>query len=386
MATHRSDLLYWIDDASYEEGSEIAIGAEREAVVIPEKAFIRMLRLERLRTERSGRAFMLVLIKNTDCNLDTEGKLLSQVAEVLARVTRETDLLGWYESGSMLGLLMLEITEANAATHSVITQKILMAIEQELTAHEFRALSFQFRLFPQDLVKSSNDDDGSSDNDVYYPDISRSSRTSSGGYSRILKRSLDIVGSLFALLVFSPFFVVIAVIVKLTSRGPILFCQKRVGHYGKEFNFYKFRTMYSGNDPRIHQEYVSKLIAGDLKSDDGFKMTDDPRVTPIGKFLRRSSLDELPQFFNVLKNDMSLVGPRPPLPYEFARYKGWHKRRVLEVKPGLTGLWQVEGRSRTTFDEMVRMDIRYGVQQSLWFDLKILLRTPSAMFTGRGAC
>ena len=184
---------------------------------------------------------------------------------------------------------------------------------------------------------------------------------------------------------FSPLFVAIAVIVKVTSRGPMLFCQKRVGHYGREFNFYKFRTMYSGNDPKIHQEYVSKLIAGDLKSDGVFKITDDPRITPIGKFLRRTSLDELPQFFNVLKNDMSLVGPRPPLPYEFARYKTWHKRRVLEVKPGLTGLWQVEGRSRTTFDEMVRMDIRYGAQQSFWFDVKILLQTPSAMFTGRGA-
>ena len=386
MATHRSDLLYWIDEADYEEGSEIAIGAERGAVVIPEKAFVRMLRLERLRTERSGRAFMLVLIKNKDCNLDTDGKLLSQVADVLARVTRETDFLGWYESGSTLGLLMIEIGEANATTHSVIMQKILMAIEQEITANEFHALSFQFRLFPHDLVKSSSNDDGSSDNGVYYPDISRSSKTSRAGYSRFLKRSLDIVGSLFALLVFSPFFVVIAVIVKLTSRGPMLFCQKRVGHYGREFNFYKFRTMYSGNDPKIHQEYVSKLIAGDLKSEGIFKITNDPRITPIGKFLRRSSLDELPQFFNVLKNDMSLVGPRPPLPYEFARYKTWHKRRVLEVKPGLTGLWQVEGRSLTTFDEMVRMDIRYGVEQSFWFDLKILLQTPSAMFTGRGAC
>ena len=385
MATHKSDLLYWIDEAAYEQDSEIAVEAARGAVVIPEKSFIGMLRLERRRTERSGRAFILVLIKSEDLSRELDCKLLSQVADVLARVTRETDLLGWYASGSTLGLLMTEIGEANAATHAVIMQKILLAVEQDLTAEEFRTLLFQFRLFPQDLAPSSNGKDGS-DSDVYYPDISHPSRRSSGGYSQVLKRSLDIIGSLLALLVFSPVFVVIAVIVKLTSRGPVLFCQKRLGHFGRDFNFYKFRTMYSGNDPRIHQEYVSKLIAGNLKSDGVYKITNDPRITPIGRFLRRSSLDELPQFFNVLKNDMSLVGPRPPLPYEFERYQTWHKRRVLELKPGLTGLWQVEGRSRTTFDEMVRMDLRYAVQQSFWFDLKILLQTPSAMFSGRGAC
>jgi lipopolysaccharide/colanic/teichoic acid biosynthesis glycosyltransferase len=184
-----------------------------------------------------------------------------------------------------------------------------------------------------------------------------------------------------------PMFLIVGVLVKLTSRGPILFCQKRVGRYGKEFTFYKFRTMSTDNDPRIHQEYVAKLIAGDVSRSTGvYKLVNDPRITPLGRFLRKSSLDELPQFFNVLKNDMSLVGPRPPLPYEFERYRTWHKRRVLELKPGLTGLWQVEGRSRTTFEEMVRMDLRYAIQQSFWFDLKILLQTPSAMFSGRGAC
>jgi lipopolysaccharide/colanic/teichoic acid biosynthesis glycosyltransferase len=167
----------------------------------------------------------------------------------------------------------------------------------------------------------------------------------------------------------------------------MFFCQKRVGRYGKEFNFYKFRTMYAGNDPRIHHEYVARLIAGDLAESNGvYKIVNDPRITPLGRFLRKTSLDELPQFVNVLKDDMSLVGPRPPLPYEFERYQTWHKRRVLELKPGLTGLWQVEGRSRTTFDEMVRMDIRYAIERSFWIDIKILLQTPAAMFTGKGAC
>ena len=119
---------------------------------------------------------------------------------------------------------------------------------------------------------------------------------------------------------------------------------------------------------------------------DVFKIVNDPRVTPIGHFLRRSSLDELPQFWNVLKGDMSLVGPRPPLPYEVARYKSWHRRRVVEAKPGITGLWQVTGRSRTTFDDMVRLDLRYARGHSLWADIKILLATPAAVIKGKGAC
>jgi lipopolysaccharide/colanic/teichoic acid biosynthesis glycosyltransferase len=115
-------------------------------------------------------------------------------------------------------------------------------------------------------------------------------------------------------------------------------------------------------------------------------MVNDPRVTALGRFLRKTSLDELPQFLNVLMNDMSLVGPRPPVPYEYERYQAWHRRRILEIKPGITGLWQVKGRSRTTFDEMVRMDISYARMRCLWLDLKILLQTPAAMFSGRGAC
>ena len=114
-------------------------------------------------------------------------------------------------------------------------------------------------------------------------------------------------------------------------------------------------------------------------------MTNDPRVTPLGRFLRKTSLDELPQFINVLKGDMSLVGPRPPIPYEFENYDTWHRRRVLEAKPGITGLWQVMGRSRTTFDEMVRLDLQYIRDQSFWLDLKILVKTPVAVLSGSGA-
>jgi len=146
--------------------------------------------------------------------------------------------------------------------------------------------------------------------------------------------------------------------------------------------------MYVNNDATIHQEYVARLIAGqtELGATSGvYKITNDPRVTPLGRFLRKSSLDELPQLLNVFKGEMSLVGPRPPLPYEYERYDVWHRRRILEIRPGLTGLWQVNGRSRTCFDDMVRLDLKYAMQWSLWLDLKIFLLTPKAVLFGDGA-
>ena len=160
----------------------------------------------------------------------------------------------------------------------------------------------------------------------------------------------------------------------------MLFRQKRLGMFGKEFDFLKFRTMYANNDPEDPQGICREADSGTGRNHRGvYKIQNDPRVTPIGRFLRKSSLDELPQFLNVLKGEMSLVGPRPPIPYEMEKYRSWHRRRVIEVKPGITGLWQVYGRSRTTFDEMVRLDIRYINEQSVWLDLKIVLQTPRAV-------
>ena len=180
--------------------------------------------------------------------------------------------------------------------------------------------------------------------------------------------------------------------IKLTSKGPVLFRQVRLGQYGKKFTFLKFRSMYVNTNSAIHEEYVKRFIAGSPDSElsgNGqkvYKLIADPRVTPIGRFLRKTSLDELPQFINVLKGEMSLVGPRPPVIYEFERYDLWHKQRLLAVKPGITGLWQVDGRSRVKFDDMVRLDIRYARTWSLWLDLKILLQTPRAVLSGDGAC
>ena len=382
MATHKSGQIYWIDEAARDVVSDITLDAFQGAVVLPENSFIQLLRLERRRTERSGRPFMLALIKCENFHLKSDNVLLDSIIGAIAETTRETDLLGWYEYGSTLGLLMTELGVINASTSDIISQKVKLAVQRKVTIEDFRHLSFQFRLFPEEVLKSSDDDD---DVPILYRDIFKSFSDSKRRRGQALKRVVDVLGSIFALLVLFPLFLVIAILVKLTSQGPVLFCQKRVGRYGKEFYFYKFRTMYTGNDPQIHQDYVSKLIAGNVAQNGVYKIVNDPRVTKLGRFLRKSSLDELPQFFNVLKNDMSLVGPRPPLPYEFERYQVWHKRRVLELKPGLTGLWQVAGRSRTTFDEMVRMDLKYSSSWTVWGDIKILSQTPRAVLTGVGA-
>jgi len=190
----------------------------------------------------------------------------------------------------------------------------------------------------------------------------------------------------------SPVFLLIAALVKLKSPGPVFFKQARVGEFGKPFMMLKFRSMRVNADNAIHKAFVSELIKG--AAPDGaaatknapFKIENDPRVTPIGRLLRKTSLDELPQLWNVLRGEMSLVGPRPPLTYEVEQYKPWHYRRVLEAKPGITGLWQVSGRSRTTFDDMVRLDLRYAKNNSAWTDIKILLATPRAVMSGKGAC
>jgi lipopolysaccharide/colanic/teichoic acid biosynthesis glycosyltransferase len=181
---------------------------------------------------------------------------------------------------------------------------------------------------------------------------------------------------------------VIAAAIKWTSKGPIFFRQERLGCNGKVFTFLKFRSMYNDNDPARHKDYIRKYIGEQQKAavEPGiFKLKDDLRITPVGGWLRKTSLDELPQLINVLKGNMSLVGPRPPIPYECDLYDIWHRRRLLSCRPGITGLWQVTGRSRTTFDDMVRLDLKYINEWSLGLDLKILLKTPGAVFSGNGA-
>jgi lipopolysaccharide/colanic/teichoic acid biosynthesis glycosyltransferase len=284
--------------------------------------------------------------------------------------------------------MFTEIVLDNNSVLSTILSRIGEALRDRIDTEQFSRIKFSFHVFPDDW-DSENPQRPS--NPTLYPDLEK--RQESKRLGRATKRLIDVLGSLALLLILSPVFFIIAAAINLTSRGPILFRQKRIGEHGTPFTFLKFRSMYVNNDASEHQEYVRQLIAGraEKKAANGngtgvFKLTNDPRITPVGKFLRRSSLDELPQLLNVLSGEMSLVGPRPPLPYEVEAYALWHRRRLLEAKPGITGLWQVYGRSRVEFDEMVRLDLRYARECSPLLDLKILLRTPGAVVNGDGAC
>jgi lipopolysaccharide/colanic/teichoic acid biosynthesis glycosyltransferase len=201
-----------------------------------------------------------------------------------------------------------------------------------------------------------------------------------------LKRTLDIVIATTLIVLLLPVMLIIGVLVCASSPGPVIYKQQRLGRNGHLFWFYKFRTMFDDNDASEHHAYYRALIRGDARPIGGsYKLTNDPRVTRVGALLRRYSLDEFPQLFNVLLGHMSLVGPRPPLPYEVDMYSSREWRR-LAVRPGLTGLWQVSGRSALSFQQMVDLDIEYIETWNLLLDLRILLRTPLAVVTGDGAC
>jgi exopolysaccharide biosynthesis polyprenyl glycosylphosphotransferase len=209
------------------------------------------------------------------------------------------------------------------------------------------------------------------------------------GWYRASKRLFDLVIASLLIVALLPVLIVCAVLVWRSSPGPVIFRQPRVGVRGREFMFLKFRSMRVDADPALHRDYVAKFINGQAEQQQAangsmFKLVEDPRVTPIGSFLRRTSLDELPQLFNVVRGNMSLVGPRPPIPYELEHYRPEHLRR-LAVKPGITGLWQVSGRSHTTFEEMVALDLEYIRRASFLTDLRLLIRTIPVVFAQHGA-
>lgn len=355
-------------------------------LVISEPQFSAALRRERRRTERSKRPFLLMLADLEPISIKANGAAyLDDLASALAAVGRETDTIGWHCQNEVLGAIFTELGTNNNSTVLVsVKQKVRTVIHETLGPKDARKVNLHFHFFPEDPGSVGHSEPGL--HAEFY------SERHPKHVARGLKRIIDVTGSALALIVLSPLLFVISLLIKLTSKGPILFRQLRVGQHGKNFTFLKFRSMYVNSDATLHREYVRHFIAGNApmkESADGrtsaYKVIDDPRVTPFGRFLRKTSLDELPQLINVLNGEMSLVGPRPPLPYEFDCYDVWHLRRIIEVKPGITGLWQVCGRSRTSFDEMVRLDLRYATNWSLWLDFMILLRTPGAVLSGDGA-
>jgi lipopolysaccharide/colanic/teichoic acid biosynthesis glycosyltransferase len=360
-----------------------------ERTVLPEETFKRMIAIERKRTERSRKPFLLMLLETGEYHTsEKNGKVIANILSALLDSTRETDVIGWYKDCSSVGVMFTDLViDDRSSILSTMLSRVSSILQDKLTFEQFNQISISFHFFPD---KWDDEVPKRPSNPTLYPDFPKrdgATRLFSG-----IKRVMDIVGGTIILVLCSPVLTVIALAVKVSSKGPVFFRQKRVGQYGKPFIFLKFRSMYVDNDPGVHREYVTQLIAGQARpnptncNDDGiYKLTNDSRVTRVGALLRRTSLDELPQVLNVLRGEMSLVGPRPALPYEVAAYQTWHRRRVLEVKPGITGLWQVSGRCRVKFDEAVRLDIRYAKNWSPWLDIKILLRTPRAVWSGEGA-
>lgn len=355
---------------------------KRDRHVVDEPTFSHVLDLERRRSERSGRPLCLVLLDNTATeDVQPRDNAFHGVVDILRGSIRQTDTTGWYRDECIAGVIFSEISSSDRGLVIKLVERVTRALATAVGPQVAAEVQVSFRLYPTTARFSTSGESDMSASDLMEQNDSRS-------VGSILKRSLDIVVSSAALLVLAPLFIPIALAIRLTSEGSVVFRQIRIGLYGKPFVFLKFRSMYLNNSKNIHQQYVTAFIAGgqlEKESNTVFKLTNDPRITVLGRFLRRTSLDELPQLWNVFCGDMSLVGPRPAVPYEVDCYAAWHWRRVLEVKPGITGLWQITGRSRTDFNDMVRLDLRYIKNWCLWSDIKILLQTPKAVITGGGA-
>jgi lipopolysaccharide/colanic/teichoic acid biosynthesis glycosyltransferase len=339
-------------------------------VVLDEQSFHRTIALERKRTERSQKPFLLMLLDTGKCLPNSHsGKLLNEILPIMSLSTRETDMIGWYEGSSVGGVIFTELgNDDRPSIVSTMLARVSAILHERLSVEQFKQISISFHLFPEDLDR---DIPQRPSNPALYPDLVGRHRARKA--SSVVKRMMDLAGSMLALAFFAPLFLMIAIAIKMSSKGPVFFRQKRIGQFGTRFVFLKFRSMYVNNDASVHEKYVRNLIAGqaERQASNGngegvYKLTDDPRVTSVGNFLRRTSLDELPQLLNVFRGEMSLVGPRPPLPYEVGAYDLWH----------------VSGRNRIKFDEMVRLDLTYARKWSPWMDIKILMHTPRAVLEG----
>jgi diguanylate cyclase (GGDEF)-like protein len=387
-----------------------------------EQYFIHRLRQEKRRAERTDAPLAIVVFDfSAYVKSLNGGSKISKVGQCITNNTREIDIKA-HINGNKIVILMPQTAPDKA---SLVGEKIKNCLESLLHEHHPQhqiALPYRIETYPafktpvayenQLSVEHAHHTDDRQLSQTYFKMSWPSSNSlteaavieESQSFSDIqervtqiqwqltIKRIIDFIGAAIGLFVFSPVLLLIALAIKITSPGPVLFRQERLGYRGNKFMFLKFRSMYHDCDDSIHKEYMTKFINknnekhSDKSGNCSFhKMTNDPRITPLGKILRKTSLDELPQLYNVLCDEMSLVGPRPPIAYEVDRYSSWHKRRIFEVKPGITGLWQVEGRSTLTFDEAVRLDIQYAENWNLLLDLKIILKTFKVVFSGKGA-
>ena len=374
-----------------------------------------IMKRERCRVDRNSHAFSLVVFQVG--SVGNNGTLALYLAEVLAKRLRATDEAGWFDSEHIA--VVLDHTWAEGAWKFAADISDLVA--EKASCPEYRVYTYSYT--QKDDDDSDNDNFGdrrASDRFRTGPvkefDGHASSPVSSGGQRvgsmarfhnsfekqesdrfaeriepvlaprmPVYKRVMDITGSLIGIIILSPLLLMVALIIKITSRGPVFFKQERVGCLGKRFRMWKFRTMKVDADQTQHQKYLTELIKSGAEGFDNNgksmkKLEHDSRVIPFGNFLRKTAIDELPQLFNVLKGEMSLIGPRPPIPYEVKEYYRWHYGR-FDTVPGMTGLWQVSGKNRTTFKEMVRFDITYARQMSWRLDARILAGTIPAIIT-----
>jgi lipopolysaccharide/colanic/teichoic acid biosynthesis glycosyltransferase len=337
---------------------------------LPANGFLKDLHREMRRSERSNAALSLALYHVDAMHSPHVERLL----DALYGAKRETDIVG-HIGDNLIAVLCTDTGEQGI-------RSFVGKIDARSGGLPFVPVA---ATYPDDIFQSLTN--GSVMQSTVDPLLaSDAAGEAARGYA--LKRCLDIVGAALALCLLSPLMLAVACAIALSSKGPVIFRQTRLGKGGRPFTFYKFRSMRTDSDDRLHREFVSGLIRGGQAAGGAgapYKLGTDPRTTPIGRLIRKTSIDELPQFFNVLKGDMSLVGPRPPIPYETQHYQSWHLRRILSIKPGITGLWQVDGRSRVTFNEMVRMDLRYIHDCSLLLDLRILVKTVFVVIRCTGA-
>lgn len=408
---------------------------ELNGLFLSSTLFQHRLQQERLRSERSKQPLSLLIVDLkqlleiiTNRTGMSYRHVLNHFGHTIKTMTRECDVKGWLRKEEIAILtpdtddagaqalvrnLAIHLTshphlKRNGLQHEVEQRFVIHSSEGELsglatssgintsrptTRENYRTQSFFANLDQNTHHLSLNTGNAALAIDIRPFSFEIPVLIQLQGLQRILKRIIDIIGSFVGIVLGAPLMAVIALLIKLTSPGPVIFRQQRLGFAGKPISFLKFRSMKANNDDSIHKAHVEKLIKKSkpeginqsTAEESAFKLTNDPRITGLGKFLRKTSLDELPQLFNVLKGDMSLVGPRPHPIYECELYKPWHWRRISEVKPGITGLWQVNGRLNTTYDEQIRLDLDYIRRWNLWLDLKILMKTFWAVISTKGA-
>ncbi len=361
-------------------------GASIGGVDSPER-FRQIIERERARTDRTGVCFSLVVFRLAGRKRDTYHCLYHIMQILLSRV-RASDAVGWSDKTS-LGALLVGSGEDGARTFG---GSVLASLPDGLPSPVVEVY-----VYPSSPTAGNGplarDPGGTASPDSCSPDQDVS-RAAAGAAAEgpgealpavfvrqlpLWKDILDVSLAVVALILLSPLFLLIAIYIKAVSPGPIFFKQERIGFRGKKFLCWKFRTMKVNNDASGHEEYLKSLIKGGNTAMVKLDAKKDPRIIPLGWILRQTGLDELPQLINIVKGDMSLVGPRPCLPYEAKEYDRWHSER-FDTIPGITGLWQVSGKNRTTFREMMRYDIRYARRMSLWLEILILFRTIPAIW------